>query len=115
MKKGKKYDNGKLMYHLLPFRELDSVVRVLTFGMKKYGEDDWKKFVLRDDNEKRYMSACLRHISEYSQRKTNDNETGEQHISHAICCLLFVLWKENEKSCRLTRRNSISRKQKKGR
>lgn len=97
MKEGKKYDSHKLMYHLIPFRELDSVVRVLTFGMKKYGEDDWKKFVSRDDNEKRYISACLRHISRYSQGKTNDDETGEHHLAHAICCLLFVLWRENER------------------
>lgn len=102
--KGKKFDGidaGKLehikpMWHLLPFKEIEEVVKVLTFGMCKYGEDDWKHFVNKPGNEKRYLSAALRHISSWSQGETCDAETKKHHLAHAICCLLFVFWKDNK-------------------
>ena len=102
MNRGKKFDKKKNkftknMYHLLPMREMDEVVSVLTFGANKYGEDDWKHFVKRNDNYKRYISASLRHVSAFMRNDDNDDETECHHLAHAICCLLFVLWNNNER------------------
>src|ERR1700688_3890743 len=39
---GVKDDNGKLMYHLLPWRAIRGLVEVLSFGAKKYSPNGWK-------------------------------------------------------------------------
>ena len=43
MEIGIKYDSGKLRWTLLPFRELEEVVKVLEKGAVKYDFDNWKK------------------------------------------------------------------------
>lgn len=92
--KGKKFDSRKPMWHLLPFKQLEEVVKILTFGANKYGEDDWRFFVSKKDNDKRYVSACLRHVSAFMNGDKNDEETNFHHLAHAVCCLLFVMWKD---------------------
>ena len=86
---GVKYDKDKPKWNLLPWDELEDVVKVLTFGAKKYAPDNWK-FV--DDANNRYMDAAMRHLVAHQQGETRDDESGESHIAHAICCLLFMLW-----------------------
>ena len=86
---GVKYDNDKPKWNLLPWSELEDVVRVLTFGAKKYAPDNWK-FV--NDANNRYMDAAMRHLVARQQGELSDNESDEFHIAHAICCLLFMLW-----------------------
>jgi len=88
--KGVKYDQGKRMWCLMPWRELDSVVDVLTFGAKKYSPDNWKKV----DVEK-YKSAVMRHLSAWFQGNKVDEEDGASHLAHAICNLLFLMWFDN--------------------
>ena len=81
-----KYDNDKLDYTLLPFDALEKVTKVLEFGAKKYARDNWKTV-----EKSRYMKACLRHIFAYIRGEEKDSESGESHLSHAACCLLFML------------------------
>lgn len=95
--KGKKFDDKKTMWHLLPFKQLKEVVEVLTFGANKYGEDDWKYFVSTHNNYKRYLSACFRHIVEWKLGEKNDKETKKHHLAHAICCLLFIFWNDTRR------------------
>ena len=42
VKLGVKYDSDKPKWNLLPWDELEDVVKVLTFGAKKYAPDNWK-------------------------------------------------------------------------
>ena len=86
---GVKYDNGKPQWSLLPFEALEEVVEVLTSGAKKYAPDNWK-FV--PDADARYMDAAFRHMAQYMQGEQYDEETGSNHLAHAVCCLLFKLW-----------------------
>ena len=86
---GVKFDKDKPKWNLLPWDELEDVVEVLTFGAKKYAPDNWK-FV--DDANNRYMDAAMRHLVAHQQGEQRDAESGESHIAHAICCLLFMLW-----------------------
>jgi hypothetical protein len=104
---GKKYDLGKSMWHLLPYKQLEYVVEILTFGANKYGENDWKAFVSKNNNKQRYFSAALRHLSAWKQGRIKDRETNMPHLAHAICCLLFVLWKDDKE-----RRNRVRKKRK---
>ena len=86
---GVKFDKDKPKWNLLPWSEVEDVVKVLTFGAKKYAPDNWK-FV--DDANSRYMDATMRHLVAHQQGEQRDSESGESHIAHAICCLLFMLW-----------------------
>ena len=95
---GKKYDESKLMWHLLPYDQLTKIVEVLTFGANKYGEDDWKHFVLKAQNQDRYFSAALRHLAAWKQGHKLDEETKLPHLAHVVCCVLFIMWRDDANS-----------------
>lgn len=90
---GVKYDSDKLEYSLLPKGVLNKVVNVLGFGSKKYAKDNWMKV---DNPKERYYNAAQRHINQWWESEKNDSETGENHLAHAICCLMFMLWFDNQ-------------------
>ncbi len=85
---GRKDDSGKPRWDLLPFGALEEVARVLTFGARKYADDNWKKV---PDLRRRYLAASLRHVYSWRKGEAKDPETGLHHLAHAACCLLFVL------------------------
>jgi hypothetical protein len=84
---GTKYDNGKLRMDLLPFEALEEVAKVLTFGAKKYDDHNWRKGF----KYSRLLGAALRHLSAFAQGEDFDKESGETHLAHAACCILFLL------------------------
>jgi hypothetical protein len=86
---GVKYDQNKPQWSLLPFEALEEVVEVLTSGAKKYAPNNWK-YVPNADT--RYMDAAFRHMAQYMQGEQYDEETGNNHLAHAVCCLLYKLW-----------------------
>ena len=92
-KQGVKYDDGKARWELIPFRAMRDVVDVLTYGSRKYADDNWK---IVPDARKRYISAAFRHLTDWAGGEKKDSETGKSHLAHAICCLLFLLWFEQE-------------------
>ena len=85
---GRKFDVGKPEMSLLPPWALEAVARVLTIGAQKYERDNWKYV---PDGAFRYKNAAMRHLNEYIKGITEDPETGENHLAHAICCLMFML------------------------
>ena len=91
--KGTKYDKEKPRWTLLPFRELEQVVDVLTSGAQKYDDDNWKKVV--SDDKDRYFSACMRHLVAWRQDELVDKESKKPHLAHAVCCILFLMWNDN--------------------
>jgi len=90
--KGVKYDQEKTMWSLLPKRELEAAVRVLMMGLKKYSRDNWKYVKPKE----RYMDALMRHVMARMDGEMIDPESGEPHLSHAICCSLFLAWHDTE-------------------
>lgn len=90
---GVKYDSDKLEYSLLPKGVLNKVVNILGFGSKKYAKDNWMKV---DNPKERYYNAAQRHINQWWEGEKYDSETGENHLAHAICCLMFMLWFDNQ-------------------
>ena len=88
LKTGVKYDQDKPQWTLVPFKALDEVVKVLTIGARKYAPDNWKKV---PNARQRYIDAAFRHMSAYAAGEKLDTETGKNHLAHAMCCLLFLL------------------------
>ena len=86
---GTKHDTGKVRYSLLPKGVLEKVLSILEFGANKYSKDNWQQVPNARD---RYYDAAMRHIQAWYYGETKDPETGESHLAHALCCLMFLLW-----------------------
>lgn len=96
MAEGVKYDNDKPRWGLLPLDQVEHVVDILTFGSKKYSDDNWKYV---ENAGERYFDAMMRHIKDYRTAKERENEflkydseTGKNHLAHAICNALFLIY-----------------------
>lgn len=74
---------------LLPKGAVNAVVRVLEFGAKKYAPDNWKYV---PEAKTRYYDAMQRHIDAWWNGEIKDQETGEHHLAHAVCCAMFLWW-----------------------
>ena len=77
---GVKYDKGKPQWDLLPWKEMEDVVKVLTFGASKYASDNWKNV---PNSPSRYMDATM-------QKYTKDSPTVKflGHIHSTISLLI---------------------------
>ncbi len=89
MSEGKKFDNGKLRWDLVPYEAVEEVVKVLTFGADKYGDYNWQKVEPFQD---RYFAALMRHLVAWKKGEDIDPESGVHHLSHAACNCVFLLW-----------------------
>jgi hypothetical protein len=89
---GRKDDADKPRWDLLPWKAVAKVVDVLTYGAKEYGEDNWKYV---EHYKSRYFAAAQRHLTAWWEGELADPKTGYSHLAHAICCLLFLLWFED--------------------
>jgi hypothetical protein len=87
-----KKDGNKPMWDLLPMEQVGKIVGVLTFGAKKYSKDGWKAV---PDAKNRYFAAMMRHIVAHQGGEKVDQESGLSHLSHAACCLTFLMWLED--------------------
>lgn len=85
---GSKHDTGKPLMGAVPPNALLAVAKVLTFGAEKYGRDNWRQV---ESAETRYMDAALRHINAHQRGEAADPESGESHLAHAVCSLMFML------------------------
>ena len=83
-----KKDEGKSRWDLLMWEEVEEVVKVLTFGARKYPKDSWSKI---PNPKERYFSACTRHVIAWWRGEELDPESGLSHLAHAVCNLLFLL------------------------
>jgi hypothetical protein len=92
---GQKHDAGKPRWELLPWREVGQVVDVLTQGALKYEVDNWKHV---EPLRERYTGALMRHFTAWAQGEKKDHESGLPHLAHACCCLLFLMWEDNQKN-----------------
>ncbi len=92
--KGKKNDDGKLRYDLLPSKELEKIVKVLTFGAEKYGVSNWQ---LVEGARDRYTAGLMRHLEKYRQGEKIDTESGLEHLAHLATNAMFLMWFEENK------------------
>ena len=84
---GQKFDSNKLRYELLPPELLEEVARVLTFGAHKYSTRNWELGMAWS----RPFAALMRHMWAWWRGEDKDPETGYSHLSHAACCIAFLV------------------------
>lgn len=85
---GRKDDQGKPDYTLLPWAALTEVVRVLEHGERRYGRDNWRHV---KNARFRYVKAAFRHLVDYMLVGPIDKDSGCHHLAHVVCCCLFVI------------------------
>jgi len=83
-----RYNTGKLDWSLVDFEALQPMVRVLMKGAEKYSPDNWKRGLPMKD----MFSSLMRHMVAFMSGQDNDAETGESHLGHALCNLMFMSW-----------------------
>jgi hypothetical protein len=88
---GRKDDQDKARWDLLPWDAAEQVVEVLTFGARKYAPDNWRHV---PEPQNRYFAAAMRHLVAWRNGQQDDPETGLPHLAHATCCLMFLLSRE---------------------
>lgn len=84
---GIKYDEGKEPLDLLSPIALFKIARVMEFGREKYSAHNWRGGI----KWTRVGAAALRHIFKWLGGQDKDPETGLSHLSHAGCCIMFLL------------------------
>jgi len=82
-----KFDGDKIRMELLPTHALEEIGKVMTFGAKKYDDENWRGGM----SWKRLVGAALRHLFAWSSGENTDPESGLSHLSHAACCLAFLI------------------------
>lgn len=83
---GRKDDSEKVRVDLVDPLALESLAAVLTFGAKKYDDNNWRGGI----HYSRLIGATLRHVLAFSKGEDIDPESGLSHIDHAACCLMFL-------------------------
>jgi len=96
-KLGRKFDQEKPRWDLLPWEQVEEVVKVLTHGAKKYDDDNWQKV---PDSKRRYFAALHRHLNAWHKGEKLDKDSNLPHLASVVCCALFLMWHDevqNEK------------------
>jgi hypothetical protein len=89
------YDDNKPPLAYLPWAGIDAVAMVQAYGQKKYGDT----FNYRKGMEVgRNLSCAIRHIRAYMEGEDKDIESGQPHLAHAACRILFTLQNIHDKT-----------------
>lgn len=83
----KKADAGKDRWELLPINQIRKVVKVLTDGAKRYGDNGWRSV---DNPQERFYAAMMRHLYSWRTGDKIDKESGFNHMIHVICNAIFL-------------------------
>lgn len=87
----KKYDSGKPMVQLVESWFILEVAKVMTFGAKKYGENNWKGM---GGDPMRTYGSTMRHLLAYHGGEIDDPESGLPHLAHAATEIMFTMYYE---------------------
>lgn len=83
-------NSGKPRWSLLALEVFEPVVRVLMFGAKKYAA--WN-FATGKGLSWTETGECMqRHLNAWMRGEDNDPESGESHLGHIGCNLMFLLY-----------------------
>lgn len=95
----KKSDEGKPMVSLVEPAYVLGTAKILTFGAEKYGKDNWK--TAKAEDIERYNDALLRHLYAYLGGEKIDPESGQPHLYHISCNVMFLDYFDRQNSIKL--------------
>ncbi len=83
---GKRDNDCKIRYDLIPSFAQEQYAKVLTFGAIKYGDNNWKKGMPWST----ILSSLERHLEAIKKGEDYDKESGFLHIAHVMCNAGFL-------------------------
>lgn len=72
---------------LIPQKSLVELGNVMTHGAGKYGPHNWRAGM----DWSRLLSAAMRHMAQWNEGESIDEESGLNHLAHAAANLLMLL------------------------
>lgn len=84
---GRKFDDGKARYDLIPAGPLHALAGVFTLGAAKYGARNWEKGL----DYGRLFAAMMRHAWAWWRREQFDPEDGQHHLASVAWCALCLM------------------------
>jgi len=87
MGKGIKFDSEKNRLDLIPPEAIEELGKILTHGAKKYSDRNWELGM----DWGRVFGATQRHLWAFWKGEDYDKDSKELHLSHALCCLAFLV------------------------
>jgi len=84
---GAKDDKEKPRWDLLPWKAVAGLIKVLSFGAKKYTPNGWRTV---PNAKERYTAALMRHLHAINTGSSIDPESGLRHIDHVMCNVAFL-------------------------
>jgi hypothetical protein len=83
---GKRFNDGKIRFDLLPAFAIEQVARVFTEGAKKYEPNNWKRGMPWSS----VLASLERHLQAIKSGQDIDNESGLLHVAHLATNALFL-------------------------
>ena len=71
----------------MPWKALNGLIGILTFGAKKYSPNGWRAV---PNAKERYTAALLRHLYAIQMGEKVDPESGLRHVDHMLCNAAFL-------------------------
>lgn len=90
---GTKHDSGKPSISLIPKEALWGMATAFTYGSKKYGQHNFKEGIAYS----RLADACYRHLSAFMNGENIDEESGNNHLYHALASLAMLTYMQEKK------------------
>lgn len=87
--KGTKEVEGKTDFTLLPVCALKEIASVRLYGDTKYKPDNWKYV---PNGKKEFTKAAYRHLLQFVEGETMDQDSGLHHMAHVAANCMFILW-----------------------
>ena len=84
---GRKDDQNKLRYDLIPVYPLSRVAQVYTIGARKYENRNWELGL----SYSRVYAAMQRHAQAYWGGETSDPVDGQHHLASVAWCALALM------------------------
>lgn len=84
---GTKHDQDKPRPELCPPTAIMAAARVFEFGARKYSANNWRQGI----KFSRLYGALQRHLNAWWDGQNIDQESGDHHLAHAMCCLMMLV------------------------
>lgn len=94
-----KKPEGKHKPHMVYQSAIVAIARVREFGVEKHGsEDGWKTTSVMEhlDAARRHIDETIEAVRNGDAGRMNDEESGQLHIAHAMCDLMFEIERLDE-------------------
>lgn len=83
---GKRFNEGKTRYDLIPQFAQEQYAKVLTKGAEKYADRNWESGM----DWSKVISSLERHLAAVKNGEDYDRETGLLHSAHIMCNAAFL-------------------------